>query len=148
MKTTRIKNLVISGLSTRTNNENEKNEETAKIATLWDDYVEKNIYSKTLNKTRDDYLYGVYSNYESDVNGDYDVTIGVELKKKYKDHIFIEDEKYLVFKKEGEFPEVVKELWAEIWAYFENEPKYERAYTVDFEKYVEKTEIEIYISIK
>lgn len=148
MKTTRIKNLVISGLSTRTNNENEKKVETAKIATLWDDYVEKNIYTKTLNKTHDDYLYCVYSNYQSDVNGDYDVTIGVELKKKYKDYIFIEDEKYLVFNKKGEFPEVVLALWKEIWDYFADEPKYERAYTLDFEKYIQKDEIEIYISIK
>ncbi len=148
MKTTRIKNLILQGLSTRTNNKNEADKKTAKISPLWTEYVDENIYAKTLNKTHDDYLYGVYSNYESDVNGDYDVTVALEIKKKSKKYIFIENTKYLVFSKKGEFPEIVLELWKEIWEYFENKPEYEREYSIDFEKYVQKDEIEIYISIK
>lgn len=147
MKTHRIKKIMFFGLKTDTNNENEKNEETAKIPALWDDYVEKNIYGKTLNKSKEPHLYGVYSNYESDVNGNYSVSVAIEVTKN-KNAIVVENQKFLVFKNSGELPAIVLETWKEIWAYFEDKPEYERAYTVDFEKYLDKDTIEIYIAIK
>lgn len=147
MKVTRIKKLMISGLSTTTNNELEMSEEKGKIPTLWNDYFQKDIYKKTFNKANKDYMYGVYSDYESDVNGDYKITVGIEVTKP-KNAIVIEDKKYLVFDKEGEVPDVVIDLWNEIWEYFKKETTYERAYGVDFEKYVAEEKVEIYISIK
>ena len=147
MKTTRIKKLMISGISITTNNKNEMNEETSKIPTLWDDYEEKNVYSATHDKANNSSMYGVYSNYTSDVNGDYDVTVGVEVTKSKK-AIVIEDEKYLVFKKEGELPQVVIDTWKDIWDYFENNDEYKRKYSIDFEHYTKEDEIEIYISIE
>ena len=148
MKTCYVKKLMLSGISTRTNNENEKNEETQKIAPLWEKYEVDNIHYKTLDKARNTSFYGVYSNYESDVNGDYDATVAVEVTKSKNNPMIIENKKYLVFKKEGELPDSCTDLWAEIWDYFENNSKYERAYTVDFEKYSKVDVIEIYISIK
>jgi predicted transcriptional regulator YdeE len=147
MKVTKIKNLMIAGLSTVTNNKFELESEDGKIPQLWDDYIEKNIYSSTFNKANSKYIYGVYSDYASDVNGDYKVTVGVEVTKP-KNALVIEDERYLVFSKKGELPDIVVETWAEIWDYFENNNEYERKYTIDFEKYVKENEIEIYISIK
>ena len=147
MKIKVVKKLMLAGISEVTNNENESNEETAKIAQLWEDYFDKNIHSKTFDKSDSGYMYGVYSDYTSDVNGDYKVTIGVEVKKPKK-AIVIEDQRYLVFSKKGELPDVVIEAWEEIWDYFAGEPEYERAYNIDFEKYVSEDEIEIYISIK
>ncbi|MGB5868417.1 MAG: GyrI-like domain-containing protein [Arcobacteraceae bacterium] len=146
MKKTYIKKLMIQGISITTNNTNEMNEETQKIAPLWEQYDKENIYSKTLNKSKDESFYGVYSNYVSDVNGDYDVTVGVEVTKP-KNAIVIENEKYLLFTKQGELPDVAFEAWQEIWEYFENNDEYERKYAVDFEKYSKEDEIEIYISI-
>ena len=137
---------MLSGLSVVTNNENEKNPETAKIVKLWDDYQEKNILGATFNKSKNFDMYGIYSDYTSDVNGDYKVTVAVEVTKPKKAMI-IEDQRYLVFSKEGELPEIVVDCWKEIWEYFENESEYERAYKIDFEKYSKETEIEIYISI-
>ncbi len=148
MKVRYVKNLMLLGISTRTNNENEKNQETQKIAPLWEKYDEENIYSKTLNKANNTSFYGVYSNYESDVNGDYDATVAVEVTKSKNNAMIIENKKYLVFKKEGELPDVCFDLWQEIWDYFANHSEYERAYTVDFEKYSKENLIEIYISIK
>jgi len=148
MKVSYVKKLMLLGISTRTNNANEKNEETQKIVSLWEKYDVDNIYSKTFNKSNNTSLYGVYSNYESDVNGDYDVTVAVEVTKTKDKPIIIENKKYLVFKKDGELPEVCSELWEEIWDYFEKNSEYERAYTVDFEKYSKEDQIEIYISIK
>ena len=138
---------MISGISITTNNKNETNEETAKITGLWDSYEENNTYSATHDKANNSSMYGVYSNYTSDVNGDYDVTVGVEVTKSKK-AIVIEDEKYLVFKKEGELPQVVIDTWKEIWDYFEKNDEYKRKYSIDFEHYTKEDEIEIYISIE
>ena len=148
MKVSYVKSLMLLGISTRTNNENEKNEETQKIAALWEKYDSDNIFSKTLNKLSNTSFYGVYSNYESDVNGDYDAMVAVEVTKAKNNATIIENQKYLVFTKNGELPEVAFEAWKEVWEYFENNSDYERAYGVDFEKYSKKDEIEIYISIK
>ena len=147
MKVTRVKKLMISGISVVTNNEFEMSEENGKIAGLWEEYFANDVYKKTFDKANSDFMYGVYSNYESDARGNYKVTAGVEKKKK-KNAIVIEDKKYLVFKKQGELPMVVVELWEEIWAYFEKNSEYERAFEVDFEKYAKEDEIEIFVSIK
>ena len=47
MKVTRVKKLMIAGLSTITNNELEMSEENGKIAGLWEEYFAKDIYKKT-----------------------------------------------------------------------------------------------------
>ena len=142
-----IENLMLSGLSTITNNKNEKEPETAKIMQLWQDYEDKNILGATFNKSKKFDMYGVYSDYVSDVNGDFKVTVAVEVTKP-KNAIVIKKQRYLVFKKNGELPDIVIDCWKDIWEYFENKPEYERAYTIDFEKYSKENEIEIYISIK
>lgn len=147
MKVTRVKKLMVSGISTVTNNEFEMSEENGKIAQLWEEYFANDVYKKTFDKANSDFMYGVYSNYESDASGNYKVTVGVEVTKP-KNAIVIEDKKYLVFTKQGELPMVVVELWEEIWDYFEKNSEYERAFEVDFEKYAKEDEIEIFVSIK
>lgn len=147
MKVTRIKKLMISGISTITNNELEMNEESSKIPQLWEEYFQQDIYKKTFDKAKNDYMYGVYSHYQFDEKGDYKVTVGVEVTKP-KNAIVIEDKKYLVFSKQGELPMIVTDLWEEIWDYFEKNDEYERAFEIDFEKFTNEDEIEIYVSIK
>jgi len=146
MKVSKVEKLMISGISTITNNQNELDENSAKIPQLWDDYFTKDIYTKTFNKSNKGLIYGVYSDYVADEMGDYKITIGVEVTKP-KNAIVINNQRYLVFSKKGELPEVVTDAWQEVWEYFDGEPEYERAYKVDFEKYVSEDEIEIYISI-
>ncbi|MDX9961522.1 MAG: GyrI-like domain-containing protein [Aliarcobacter sp.] len=147
MKVTRIKKLMIAGISEVTNNETEMSEESGKIAALWENYFEKDIYKKTFDKSNSDFMYGVYSDYGSDASGNYKVTVGVEVTKA-KNAIVIEDKKYLVFTKKGELPMVVVELWEEIWEHFKKNSEYERAFEIDFEKYAKEDEIEIFVSIK
>ena len=147
MRVTKIKKLMISGISTITNNELEMSEENGKIPELWEEYFAKDIYKKTFDKANSDFMYGVYSNYEFNETGNYKVTVGVEVTKP-KNAIVIEDKKYLVFKKQGELPMIVTDLWEEIWEYFEKNSDYERAFEIDFEKFTNEDEIEIYVSIK
>lgn len=143
----KIDKLMVAGLSSVTNNANELNEETSKIAKLWEDYQDQNILGKTFNKAKKSSMYAVYSDYTSDVNGDYKVTVSVEVTKP-KNAIVIENQRYLVFSKEGELPDVVLDCWKDIWEYFDGTPEYERAYIFDFEKYSKEDSIEIYVSIK
>ncbi len=147
MKIKQIKKLIISGITTTTNNKNELIDTSAKIAPLWEEYTTKYIYTNTLNKVKDISMYGVYSNYTSDHNGDFDVTVGVEVSKAKK-AVVIENEKYLVFSKQGELPQIIFNTWDEIWEYFETNSEYTRKFSVDFEKYTKEDEIEIYISIE
>ena len=148
MKVKYLEKFYVAGITVRTNNVTELNEETAQIPQLWQRYVDENIESKTFNKSKSLAMYGVYNKYEKDVNSDYDYTIGVEVTKP-KNAITIEKDRYLVFTKKGEFPEVVLEAWHDVWNYFNSsECQYERAYNYDFEKYAKEDEIEIFISIK
>lgn len=148
MKVKYLEKFYVAGITTRTNNVTELNEETAQIPQLWQRYVDENIEGKTFNKSKSLAMYGVYNKYEKDVNSDYDYTIGVEVTKP-KNAITIEKDRYLVFTKKGEFPEVVLEAWHDVWNYFNSsESQYERAYNYDFEKYAKEDEIEIFISIK
>ena len=148
MKVKYLEKFYVAGITTRTNNVTELNEETAQIPQLWQRYVDENIEGKTFNKSKSLAMYGVYNKYEKDVNSDYDYTIGVEVTKP-KNAITIEKDRYLVFSKKGEFPEVVLEAWHDVWNYFNSsECQYERAYNYDFEKYAKEDEIEIFISIK
>lgn len=142
-----IDKLMIAGISDITNNKNEISGDTEKISPLWNRYMEENIYEKTLNKSQKKYLYGVYSEYVSDVNGDYKITVGTEVTSP-EDAIIIENQKYLVFSNKSKFPDVVMDTWDQIWKYFADEnSKYKRAYKVDFEKYITMDELEIHISI-
>ena len=143
-----IDKFYVAGITTRTNNKNEFNEETALIPALWQKYVDDNIENKTFNKSKNMAMYGLYNKYEKDMNADYDYTIGVEVTKP-KNAITVERDKYLIFNKIGDFPDVVIETWKDVWGYFDSENcKHKRTYNIDFEKYISENEVEIYISIE
>lgn len=148
MKVKYLEKFYIAGITIRTNNEIEFDESKAQIPALWERYYDENIEGKTFNKSNNMAMYGVYNKYEKDMNSDYDYTIGIEVTKP-KNAITIEKDKYLVFTKQGELPDVVIEVWMDVWNYFaSSECEHERVYNFDFEKYVKEDEIEIYISIK
>ncbi|EEY45345.1 bacterial transcription activator [Vibrio cholerae] len=55
----------------------------------------------------------------------------------------------MTFSATGEMPQVVIELWGDVWRYFGSEScPYKRAYTTDFEYYKSASEVEISIAIK
>lgn len=148
MNVVQVKNKTITGLKTRTKNEDEMNPNKQKIAPLWQDFFE-NIMP-TLGETPPP-LYGVYANYESDAYGEFDVLVGAENVESIegRERITLEEGSYLCFKAKGELPQAVIETWGEIWAYFSDENCQEkRAYKTDFEKYIGQDEAEIYIGVE
>lgn len=111
----------VSGHSVTTNNHDESDPATAKIAGLWSQFF---ATAPSLP------FYGVYSNYESDVTGQFDVTAGIGAKS----GIEIKEGRYLVFKARGPMPAAIIDTWSFIWRYFE-EHSIKRCFLTDFEAY-------------
>nr|WP_231893544.1 GyrI-like domain-containing protein [Pseudoalteromonas sp. MQS005] len=148
MEVKQLASQTLIGLKVRTCNANEMNAGTANIAELWQKFGEKFANSLTENTK----VYGVYTNYESDLTGDFDViaccdNLSIKLPEAKK--VTIQAGRYLVFKGEGEMPDAVIDLWGEIWQYFSSDDcRYARTYTSDFEYYKNSNEIEIAIAIE
>ena len=149
LKTENIKPIKITGIKIRTINSDEMNQESAKIPGLWEKF-----YGDVLNKrVHGSPAYGVYSNYESDANGKYDLLAGVKVDfaaevPDQTESIEIFEGRYLVFEAEGPIPQTVYETWGKVWEYFSSESaQYTRAYKTDFEVYRSQNEAAIYIGI-
>jgi predicted transcriptional regulator YdeE len=151
MRVAKIEEKMIYGISTRTKNADEMNPQTTKIGAVWQKFDE----TVDVDYKGGERVYGVYYNYESDANGEFDVLAGYETSNEKLESIKIETGKYLVFNKiykennDNSRVQAVIETWGEIWEYFANEnSQYKRAYKTDFEYYKNQNEIEIYISIQ
>ena len=151
MRIEEIEEKLIYGISTRTQNSNEMNPETAKIGKVW----QKFDSTVEVNYKDSEKVYGVYYNFESDVNGEFDILAGYETSNKKLDKITIQKGKYLIFNKIFEENndtirvQAIIETWGKIWEYFSDEnSEYKRVYKTDFEYYKNQNEIEIYISIE
>jgi len=148
MKTVQVERKTITGLKVRTKNEDEMNHKRAQIGALWQNFFENIMPSPGETPPP---LYGVYSNYESDAHGEFDVLVGAEEveKSEGRESIVLQEGRYLCFTAKGELPQAVIETWSEVWAYFADENcKEKRVYKTDFEKYISQDEAEIYIGIK
>lgn len=135
----------VSGLTIRTDNRNEMDPDKAKIGNLWQGF------SENFQNAEDAIAcYGVYSNFESDENGEFDLTVG--LKEGFADprshEVTIPAGRYLRFEKRGVLPASVIELWQEIWQYFASNDAPQRLFKSDFEKYPDMNSVEIYIGIE
>ncbi|MGO2365083.1 MAG: GyrI-like domain-containing protein [Pseudoalteromonas sp.] len=148
MKVKQLSSKTLTGLKVRTCNVNEMNTDTAKIANLWQDFNEK-YGSKLTEKTS---VYGVYTNYETDMGGYFDVIACCDDQNiKVSDSVKVttDDSRYLVFSGEGEIPDAIIDLWGAIWQYFSSDDcTYKRTYTSDFEYYKSENEVEIAIAIE
>lgn len=138
-----VEGFMITGLSTRTQNCDEFNEQTAKLPKLWQQFYASELATNTN-------IFGVYSDYESDANGLYTVTAGVasdDLPAQFNS-VKIQTGDYLIFQDAGPMPSTVIATWKRVWDYFEKENKYQRNFISDFEAYNNPDEVAIYIGIK
>ncbi|ELU9851005.1 effector binding domain-containing protein [Vibrio cholerae] len=139
----------VSGFIIRTNNADEITTSTAKIRDLWVRFYE----NAAPNLNEESKVFGLYTNYESDFTGAFDViacsdTLSPELLPDSV-QVTVASGKYVTFSATGEMPQVVIELWGDVWRFFGSEScPYKRAYTTDFEYYKSASEVEISIAIK
>lgn len=100
---------------------------------------------KTVHRSADPRNFGVYSAYESDASGAFDVTVGVAVLQ--GDALSVEAGDYLVFQAQGPVPMSVLGAWKRIWHYFEAHPEIQRRYGTDLETYSSPTEAAVYIGV-
>lgn len=138
-----VDSFTVTGLTVRTQNSDEFNPETAKLPGLWQQF-----YSGTPNLQTT--VYGVYSGYESDANGYYDVTAGTinDSQDTALDSVKINSGNYLVFCGKGEMPQIVIEAWQRVWDYFASNSSYQRCFMTDFEEYKSSDEVAVFIGIR
>ncbi|WP_051291401.1 GyrI-like domain-containing protein [Fictibacillus gelatini] len=147
-----------AGISVQTSNHKEIGAE-GEIPTLWEKYFTDKVERNIPHPTSPAVTLGLYSDYESDLHGEYMFSVGKKIKK--TDEVppgmkvkVVPRSTYLVFTtRKGSLSEIVPETWREIWSYFETSER-ERSYTCDVEWYDERCEdpndaqIDIYVAVK
>lgn len=150
--------MTLAGVSIRTTNEVEMGPDGG-LSRLWETYFQSNIAGQ-MDTVKPEYIYALYTDYESDASGAYTVVIGHEvpgeshLENSGLASAVVPESKYMVFTtKKGPVFEVVAQAWGEIWAYFKDSEEI-RTFIGDFEIYDSRnfdpanTQVEIYIAIE
>ncbi len=146
MKQVQLDEFIVSGISVRTNNAKEMEPTTGKIGKLWQEFF---VASSKMEQPPNE-AYGVYSGYESDLSGDYDIAVAVGgvFPAEGGNEITISAGTYICFEKKGAMPDAALLLWQEIWEYFGREGSEKRAYRTDFEKYTGLDYVQIFIGVQ
>jgi predicted transcriptional regulator YdeE len=152
-----IKAFPIQGFKTRTTNAAEGQPATAKIGPLWGQFFATMGAGKISVAPTDSSFYGVYSQYESDAHGAFDVTAAVASLGQSHGEV-INDQlvsftiacgDYLVFRTNGAMPDAVIQAWQYVWAYFAAPREdFERCFVTDFEQYIGADEVAVHIGVK
>ncbi len=142
----------VAGLATRTTNADETQPTRARIPGLWGKFMTQNWAERLGQEGAVGPTIAVYSAYESDVSGSYQILIGRELagSSPVAPPLHVVDilpGRYLVFSCSGPLPGAVIEGWRAVWAFFEPPDAPRRAYTADFETYLEPERIEIWVAV-
>ncbi|QNK66141.1 GyrI-like domain-containing protein [Variovorax sp. PAMC26660] len=136
----------VAGPTVRTTNHGESTPATARIGALWGRFFGEQMAELMPRRTSDARIFGVYSAYESDAHGAFDVTAGLAVADS-EDCVAIEAGNYLVFADQGEMPHMVIATWQRIWQYFEAHPEIARSYRSDFEAYEGPDKVAIHIGV-
>lgn len=145
-----MKERITVGLSARTSNSSP--DMNAVIGGLWKNFFEGGIYESIPDKKSDGKSFGIYSDYESDKDGEYTITVSCEVDK--ADCVpegtivrTIPAGRYARFIVVGDMVKAVGEFWQKLWSM-----DLDRSYICDYEEYqnsdMENAEIHMYISLK
>ncbi|MDF1646755.1 MAG: GyrI-like domain-containing protein [Legionellaceae bacterium] len=148
-----VEGFSVKGFHVKTKNSDEFNEKTAQIPSLWQQFYASGLTN--LNAS----IFGVYSDYDTDEQGPYSITVGTQSnvsdekntldESQLKLHtVQVQTGHYLVFEGKGPMPDTVIETWQQVWKYFEKTDTYQRNFISDFEAYISADEVAIYIGIQ
>lgn len=152
--------ITLIGLTERTNNKNEMNPETSKIAKLAGLYWGNQVANTIQHRAKPGVTYAVYTDFESDENGEYTYFIGEAVESLEGQDLSqfktmkIPTSDYQRFTTDsGQMPEIIIAAWQAIWTMNENDFGGKRRYLADFEIYDERAAdpnnavVDIYIGI-
>lgn len=131
--------LILAGVTVRTNNKNEMEAATAKIAPLAEKYWTTNTPSLIPARKQPGKTFSVYTDYESDERGDYTYFIGEEISQESElpeglKLLKIPASQYVKFTTDpGPIPDVIINAWRKIWLMGPNDFGGKRTYVADFE---------------
>jgi predicted transcriptional regulator YdeE len=144
---------VVRGLCVRTSNADEFDPARAKLPGLWGRFYGSGLMAAP-EQAQDAAVYGVYSDYESDANGFYDLTAGVAHEPSEATAaqplrtLQVQGGQYLVFAAQGAMPQAVIDAWGQVWEWFAREGEFVRAWQTDFEQYSGTDKVAIHIGVK
>jgi len=95
----------------------------------------------------------VYSKYESDASGPYQLLVGRELNGAPSNVAELQTQtvppgEYLMFSCPGPVPQAVIAGWRTVWSFFEQPNAPARAFTADFEVYSDSAPVEIWVAVR
>jgi len=140
MPTVAMPAFTVIGPFVRTTNAAEmSNGHTGKIGPLWRRFLggEAGAIPEATDKTT---TYAVYSDYESDETGAYDLTLGKAVAPGQQAppgmrSLSIPAARYLAFPVADPSPAAIKSAWMLVYKYFAQHPEQHRAFTYDFEEH-------------
>jgi predicted transcriptional regulator YdeE len=143
----------VAGLGIRTTNADEAQPSKARIPGLWGRFATQHWAERLEQGGAFGPILAVYSAYESDVSGSYQILIGRELAGSPPvapplQVVDVPQGGYLVFSSSGPLPDAVIEGWRGVWAFFGRPDAPPRAYTADFEAYLEHERTEIWVAVR
>jgi predicted transcriptional regulator YdeE len=147
----RLAAFTVIGPHVRTNNAAEMSGQDGKIGPLWQRFMGGE--AETIPGSIDPQtIFAVYSNYESDETGLYDLTLGKGVDSEHQAPanmrvLHIPAARYLVFPVAAANPDAIKNAWVSIYAHFEQYQAQRRAFTYDFERYSGNA-VQIFIAIQ
>ncbi len=131
----------VAGIAITTSND----EAMQTIPKLWQEFESQQILSKVPQRLDDKVIYSVYTNYESDENGKYQVLVGTEVQEGTDVEsplklAFLSLSRYAIFDVADR--QDIAKVWQEIW-----QLPLKRTYQADFEYYGPKG-IKIYVGVE
>ena len=131
----------VIGIRTQTKNASEGDPKTARIAGLWQRFYRENLAEKIPRKVSQSPVCAVYTDYESDQDGEYCLTVGCEVSNltdipEGMVGVAIPAGKYAQFPVVSSEPKSIQEGWRQVWSHFSRgSADGARAYHVDFEEF-------------
>jgi predicted transcriptional regulator YdeE len=158
----KLNEMKLVGITARTNNKKlfESDPSTNIVAATVQKYFYNKLNEQILSRKLPGITYCVYTNYESDFNGDYTYFIGEEVTSLDQggnglELLTIPSQEYVKFTNQpGPMPAVCIDMWKKIWEMTPADLGGKRAYVADFEVYDERSAdhtnviLDIYIGIK
>jgi predicted transcriptional regulator YdeE len=150
-KTVELPAFSVIGLTTRTTNQFEMSGQGSRIGPLWREFQNGggDLIPGVLDKAK---TYSVYTNYESDHSGAYDVVLGRSVSDPQKAPTGMKDiqipaGRYMVFPAAGSSPQAIQTAWMQVYDYFAQPTAPRRAFVSDFELYSPEG-VSLYIGVR
>jgi len=134
--------LTVVGIATRTSNQR-----LDEIGLLWQCFYATGVAAHVVSRL-DTRVYSVYSDYESDADGEYNLLIGCAVSPDAQvpngmTKKTVLASQYAVFEASGELPAGIVAAWREVWS-----SELDRSYDTDFERYEEDGTATVHVGIR